>query len=51
MWGMSDRIGWAAGTAPGVGGEPGVGAQVHPYFDTRRHLQLSKRRANKHQMN
>jgi hypothetical protein len=31
---------------PGVGGEPGVGA-----FDTCRHLQLSRRHANKHRMN
>jgi hypothetical protein len=34
------------GASPGVGGELGAGA-----FDTCRHLQLSNRHANKHQVN
>jgi hypothetical protein len=29
------RIAWTTKTAPGVGDEPGVGAHVHPDFDTR----------------
>jgi hypothetical protein len=45
------RIGRTTKTAPGSGGEPGFGVHVHPAFDTVRHLQLSKRRANKHQVN